>query len=624
MNGYRVLIALMFGGYAGLAGPGVSGDGTVRMGPSAASAQSPQFRGGPNPTGVVDTWLGERFGGVAWRFETGGAVRSTAALADGTLYVGSSDGWLYALDAEDGTVEWRYDAGTSIASAPAVAGDVVLVGDRAGVLHGVRRATGAGRWRLETGPEVALPWGREGWDYFQASTTIAGGTAYWGSGDGNLYAVDPATGDEKWRFETGGRIRSTPAVAEGRLVFGSGDGFVYALDPGTGEEIWRFRTAGVDLNAEDFGYDRRQISASPTIVDGVVYIGSRDASLYALDAATGDSLWSFEDDTSWVILSAAVTGDRVYSGRSSNTNLRALDRTGAEMWVTATGGPVFASPVVAGETIVVGQGDGDLSAYDSHTGEERWSYRTGGGIWATPVVHDGRIYVGSDDGFVYAFETSDVGVERAVFFDEGLMSHAAYGGDESHKVMRDFFTGRGYDLLEEDDLVDFLDTRPADGGGAVVVFAMDAAPAAAIGGGTGSPLRRFMERGGKVVWLGYLPGYLARDSAGNVTGVDTAAAEELLDVDLSVWHGDLHDVQPTEAGRRWGLTSNWVGQGQTDPDAVDEVLALDEVGRAVAWVRTYGGPPGSGFVQARASLSPALLWQVLQVAEHGVIAGDRR
>ena len=66
-----------------------------------------------------------------------------------------------------------------------------------------------------TGEDLALPWGQEGWDYLTSSPAVANGVAYWGSGDGHVYAVDAEAGGELWRFATGGRVRSTPAVVDG-------------------------------------------------------------------------------------------------------------------------------------------------------------------------------------------------------------------------------------------------------------------------------------------------------------------------------------------------------------------------------------------------------------------------
>lgn len=590
--------------------------------PATTRGQSPQFRGEPAHSGVVTTDGVERLGGVAWTFRTDGAVRSSPALHDGTLYVGSADGHLYALDAASGALRWRFDAGSPIASSPAVTGSVVMISSRDGTLHGLAVGDGRSLWRLETGPDLPLPWGHEGWDYLHSSPTVADGVVYWGSGDGYLHAIEPSSGLQRWTVRTGGRIRSTPAVSGGLVVVGGSDGRVYAVDARTGEERWTFETAGATLDAADFGYDRRQIIASPAIVDGRVYVGSRDASLYALHAADGTLAWTFDEPSAWIIASAAVDDGRVFSTRSSSGNIRAVVReTGEELWRVQTHGFVYSSPVLVGDVLYVGRGDGLLSAFNASDGEELWSYRTEAGINSTPVVHGGRIYVGSDDGRVYALAAAEGMAWRpAVFHDERLTGRSVLGSAAEHARIRDYFAERGYEVLNAAALGRFLRDRIADSAPSVVVFAMDGLPdgIASFDGGP-SPLGDYLEAGGKVVWMGRLPGILVRDEeTGRPVSTDRARPAALLDVDFSALDGDQHSVELTRAGREWGLDDWWVGRGTTRPDQVTEVLAVDAVGRAVAWVKSYGGPRGTGFVQTRATTSRHVLNQIRRVAEFGL------
>jgi tetratricopeptide (TPR) repeat protein len=106
--------------------------------------------------------------------------------------------------------------------------------------------------------------------------TVVDGTIYLGSNDNNLYAVDAATGEEEWSFETGNRIHSSPAVADGTAYIGSHDNSVYAVDAATGKEEWAYGTEG-------------RIYSSATVVDGTAYVGSDDSYLYAIttDASVG-------------------------------------------------------------------------------------------------------------------------------------------------------------------------------------------------------------------------------------------------------------------------------------------------------------------------------------------------
>jgi outer membrane protein assembly factor BamB len=596
--------------------------------PFGLQGQEAQFRGGPAHVGVLDTRGVEDFGRVAWRFDAGSPIRGSAVVAAGMLYFGSTGGTLYAVDLRTGQKVWQQDVGAAVASTPAVTAGVVLVGARDGALHAISASDGSPLWTLRTGEDLALPWGQEGWDYLTSSPAVANGVAYWGSGDGHVYAVDAEAGGELWRFATGGRVRSTPAVVDGVVYVGSSDGFVYAVDAASGAERWRFETAGASLNAEDFGFDRRQIYGSPAVDGGEVLVGSRDASLYKLDAATGRLLWTFDEESAWVISSAAVTGDRVYSARSSSGNTRAIHRsTGAEVWSHAAGSLVFSSPVIVGTTLYIGEEDGDVVARGTESGQLLWSFRTGGSVFATPLVHDGRVYIGSDDGFLYAIEApAGEALHRAVFFDEALMARSAFGGNEEHRAVTDHLSRRGYRTLNQAGLVEFMRARVDDGAPSVVVFGMDALPTELAGeAGSDGLLRRYLDGGGKVVWLGYPPGYLVwDDDTGQVVAVDRDRPAAILGLSFEAFHGDVHGVTVTDAGRAWGLSSRWVGQGNTLPSEVTQVLGRDEIGRAAAWVKSYGGREGTGFVLYRPVLEESELDVVWYPAEHFGDGGGRR
>ena len=617
--GASCALVLTVGGVSGAAPLGAQ---------TTVAGLSPMFRGEPTHSGVVEATGVETLGGVAWRFDAGGAVRSSPALMEGVLYVGGTSGRLFALDVQTGSAEWAIDVGASVVSSPAVTADLVIVGDRHNTFHAVSRATGSAVWRKATGEDLALPWGLEGWDYLMASPVPLGSVTLLPSGDGTLYAVETSSGEERWRFETGARIRSTPAVEDGVVFFGSGDGVVHALQLETGEVLWQYETDGTGYDAAEFGFDRRQIQASPTVVGDQVIIGSRDASLYGLDRSSGRKIWSFEDGSSWVVSTPAVRGDTVWSARSSSTRVRAIDRTsGEEIWVIETGGPVFSSPVLAGGTLYVGSGGGSMYALDASNGQVRWQFGAGAGVYGTPVVANGRVYFGSDDGFVYALEAAQgrASPRLAVFWDDDAMALSNLGGREPHRQIADYFAGQGYERLDTMALAGFLESSLENDVPSVIVFAMDYLPAT-VSGDSDRPedslFRRYLDRGGKVVWLSSPPLAFVRDpETGGITGLDREGPSRLLDVDHSGWNTDVYPLRITSAGERWGLTSTWMSGPVASAADVTEVLVEDEKGRPVAWVRNYGGAPGTGFVHLRPTWDRTILEEVRRVAEYGIYYG---
>ena len=168
---------------------------------------------------------------------------------------------------------------------------------------------------------------------------------------------------------------------------------------------------------------------SGAVVAGdVVYIGSREAQLLALDRQRGTLLWSFpspdEENLVGIYGSPAVTDDLVYVGAYGEElgRLYAIDPVQrAKVWDYPTGDHIVGSPTVAGETVLVGSSDGALYALDAATGVERWRFQTGNKIWSSPVVHDNAVYFGSLDHNVYAVSL-DEGAELWRFTTEGAVA----------------------------------------------------------------------------------------------------------------------------------------------------------------------------------------------------------
>jgi outer membrane protein assembly factor BamB len=141
--------------------------------------------------------------------------------------------------------------------------------------------------------------------------------------------------------------------------------------------------------------------SSATVVNGVVYVGSYDGNVYALNATTGVKLWSFLTGDK-VFSSPAVANGVVYVG-SNDQNVYALNAaTGAELWSYTTGYDVVSSPVVANGVVYIGSEDDSVYALSAATGAKLWSHHTGNQVFSSPTVANGVVYVGSGDGNMYA------------------------------------------------------------------------------------------------------------------------------------------------------------------------------------------------------------------------------
>jgi outer membrane protein assembly factor BamB len=187
------------------------------------------------------------------------------------------------------------------------------------------------------------------------------------------------------------------------VYLGSADSHLYAVDSDTGEEKWRFKT-------EDF------IGSTPAVSDGVVYFGSGDKHLYAVDSNTGEEKWKFE--TGSEVNSPTLSAGIVYFGFGHN--LYAVDsNTGEEKWKFKTKGLVY-SPAVSDGVVYLGSADSHLYAVDSDTGKEKWKFKTDRDVYS-PAVSDGVVYLGSADSHLYAVD-SDTGEEKWKFRIEGGIS----------------------------------------------------------------------------------------------------------------------------------------------------------------------------------------------------------
>ncbi|MFN8574232.1 MAG: PQQ-binding-like beta-propeller repeat protein [Gemmatimonadaceae bacterium] len=419
------------------------------LAPSVIAAQTTMFRGGPEHRGVYAS-SAPTLKDVVWKFRTKGRILSSPAVSDSTVYVGSSDGGLYAIDRATGKQRWRFATGGPIASSPAVANGLVYILSVDGKCYAVDAASGQQRWAFATkgerrftapGIHGAIPRTErmpDPFDVFLSSPTVSDHLVIFGSGDQHVYALDAADGKPAWSFATGDVVHSSPAVANGLVFVGSWDRNLYALDLKSGRERWHY-TTGNDTTI----YNQIGIASSPAVMDGMVFVGGRDGHFHAVDAATGKLRWTHDNHMGWTIASPAVRDGVVYFPTSDGTRFKALDAaTGAVRFNVENKAVSFSSPALVGDVAYYGTSDGWLHAADIATGAikaefqtdgsrenvAQWTDSTGrfqsgrmypdrtldgmmigmrtmftvGSILSSPVVADGVLYVGSADGQLYA------------------------------------------------------------------------------------------------------------------------------------------------------------------------------------------------------------------------------
>src|SRR5262245_57556571 len=239
-----------------------------------------------------------------WSFRAGGAIRTRPTIVAGEVVFQADDGFLYCLGAASGRERWRvrlvekpierlpFDNPKSrydrVGSDVTVSGGSLYLGTHDGHVLALDRRSGARIWDFATGDSVL------------AAPAVQSGRVYAGSYDGHVYALDAAAGRLVWKRDTAKPVVSTPAVDGDRVVVGSRSYDLFGLDARTGEPAWKRYVW--------FSW----IESSATIRDGVAYVGSSDAALLsAIEARTGRLLWG-ADVRGWAWGQPAVTKDRVY------------------------------------------------------------------------------------------------------------------------------------------------------------------------------------------------------------------------------------------------------------------------------------------------------------------------
>jgi outer membrane protein assembly factor BamB len=289
-------------------------------------------------------------------------------------------------------LNWSYETGGDVDSSPAVVNGVVYVGSEDGNVYAINAATGAAVW--------AAPFPTGGAVF--SSPAVVNGVVYVGSEDGNVYAINAATGAPYWAapFPTGGPVESAPAVVNGVVYVGSNDGNVYAINAATGAPYWAapFLTDG-------------PVHFAPAVANGVVYIGSKD-NVYAINATTGLAQWAQPFSVlDPVGSSPAVANGVVYIGTIIDGDVYAINAaTGAAQWAQpfSTGvDDVVSSPAVANGVVYVGTDNNTLYAINAATGAAQWAqpFTADGFVDSSPAVANGVVYVGGG-GNVYAINAA--------------------------------------------------------------------------------------------------------------------------------------------------------------------------------------------------------------------------
>lgn len=396
----------------------------------------PMSSGNQQHTGLSLYDTSEVTGAVKWTFEMEEGTESSPTIAEGgTIYVGSHDGNLYALNS-DGTLKWKFKPAepvyneqwkhySAILSSPTIATDgTVYIIAPDDYLYAVKE--GKEKWRFP------LKWNAI--DFWTSATVGSDGTIYVGSARteptdkglvAGFYAINP-DGKEKWHYEIDAGVTSVPAIAKDGMIYVNGnmlkkttegataEGYVFAFNP-DGTLKWRFKV-------QDW------IESSPSIAeDGTIYTGSKEGRVYALNP-DGTKKWEFVMGDGISGTPAIAKDGTLYIGSWDN-HMYAINPDGTEKWrfeVEPGFESIGSSAVIGAEgTVYFGSTRGLFYALNPD-GTEKWHISGLGSVASTPAIgKDGTVYFGAWNKKFYAIGGGEAESEEAGSAGEsGLECHA--------------------------------------------------------------------------------------------------------------------------------------------------------------------------------------------------------
>ncbi|MFA4819703.1 MAG: PQQ-binding-like beta-propeller repeat protein [Candidatus Aenigmatarchaeota archaeon] len=304
-----------------------------------------------------------------WSFKTNDMVFSSPTSYGESLIIGSHDGFVYSID-KSGELNWKANIGTKVYGTPMIIDGVIYVGSENGIFRAMSLDDGKEIWRIITGDEIWF------------SSAAVNDSIFIGNHSG-LFNCISKDGEVLWKFQAGNCTISTPLVidksnnevssfngrsfstfpkAKGcRVVFGAGDGYTRCFDADNGRLIWKVFTNWIGGSAPFF-YDKK------------FFLGSYDGRIYSIDLS-GAIKWTFQTGNK-IISSPFVSNGIVFAG-SSDSNVYALDsKSGDLIWRFLTDGEIISSPVAFNNMIYLGSWDGHLYALSIKDKAVIWKFAT--------------------------------------------------------------------------------------------------------------------------------------------------------------------------------------------------------------------------------------------------------
>jgi len=303
-----------------------------------------------------------------------------------TIYQGTQSGKMMAVDAATGEIQWEFKTGTTIVASPLIGADgVIYVTSWDSYLYALW-PNGALKWKFKTNAALSSS---------PKMSTAGDGVIYFGAGSKEIIALDN-NGLVKWKLAVDGAVYSTAAINDdGVLFIGSLDTKLYAVDIETGALVWATKLGS-------------RLESSPSIgPDGTVYVGSFSGKVFALRPRDGSVKWEYSAGPHAIISSPGVskTSGVIYIG-SKNKAIHAIRPDGQALWNVEVQENIDSTGVIDKDGVVCfGGSRGNMYAVDGETGDIKWVFRVSAPIFASPVLTaDHSMLVATEHGVLYFLE----------------------------------------------------------------------------------------------------------------------------------------------------------------------------------------------------------------------------
>jgi len=340
---------------------------------------------------------------------------SGATIHDSTIYVGTSDGRLIAIDAATKNRKWEYTINppTTIYATPIVSGDLVYVGSYNGEIYALSIADGESIW-------VYPPKGEGYIGAVVGSPVIANGIIYTSSSDGKVYALNTTNGKPKCETDRplADKLWTSPTVMGDNVYVSTFDGHIYTL---SAEKLklldWSFKS--------EAGF-----ASSPVICEDTdtIFLGSFDRHLYAVKIGSNISAWRFPPERpagNWFWASPIVNEGIVYAG-CLDGRLYAIDATtGEEIWSYLTEdengkpSPIVSSPVLMDDLLIAVNESGTVNVFDlagalANEGVPLWTASIGADVRSSFCAQEGLVYIRGEDNQLYIVDIDNRQVSQSI------------------------------------------------------------------------------------------------------------------------------------------------------------------------------------------------------------------